>query len=209
MRAVTKVITPPAFEPVTLDEAKLWCRIDDDSTAEDADLLWLIQAMREDAENRTGRAFVRRTLRLYLDDWPWDRQYGVKIVLPYAPLLQVGSPPVAVESFKYIDTDGVLQTLAADQYVVHDEYEPGFIIPEWEETWPTIRRVPDAIQITHYAGYANANAIPKSVRQWMQARIATLFEQREQLVINGQVAQIPRDHVDGLLDSLVIGTRLF
>lgn len=203
------VVTPPAFEPVTLAEAKLWCKVEDDRTEEDALLLLLIKAMREYAENLTGRAFVQRTLRLYLSDWPWHARYGVLIKLPHPPLVEAGSPSVSVESFKYIDTDGVLTTLATTQYVVHDEFEPCFIIPAWEVTWPTIRSLPDAIQITYHAGYANPNAIPKSLRLWMQARIATLFDKRDQIVVGHIVQSIPRDYVDGLLDSLVVGDRLF
>jgi len=42
----------------------------------------------------------------------------------------------------------------------------------------------------------------------MQAKLATLFDRRGQLV-EGQAVRIPRDFTDGLLDSLMIGTRLF
>jgi uncharacterized phiE125 gp8 family phage protein len=211
MRTTIEVVSEPAYEPVSSAEAKRWLRIDADDTDHDLVVDMLIKAMREDAENRTQRAFISRQLLLYLSDWPWHRQYGVKIDLQHPPL-------ISVDSFQYIDTDGVLQTLAADQYVVHDEYEPAFIIPEWEVTWPTIRRVPDAIQITFTAGYApgspsdeaaNQENMPGTLRLWMESKIAAHNEFREQLLAGAAVTEIPRDFTDGLLDSLIIGSRLF
>lgn len=206
-----EVVTAPAYEPVSRAAAKRWLRIEATDTDHDLVVDMLRKAMRTDAENRTGRAFVKRQLRLNLSDWPWHRSYGIKIPLPHAPL-------ISVDSFKYIDTDGVLQTLAADQYAVHDEYEPAFIIPEWQVTWPTIRRLPDAIQIVYWAGYAPGSPddetgqqenVPENVKLWMQTKMATLDVLREQVVAGVQTFELPRDYTDGLLDDLVLGCRLF
>ncbi len=208
--AVT-VVTPPAYEPCSLLEMRRWSRIEEDDTAHDPVLRILRQAMREYAENLTLRDYIPRTRKLYLDDWPRHLQYGVKICLPHAPL-------ISVDSFKYVDRDGNLQTLATDQYSVHSSHTPGFIIPAWHVVWPTIRLVPDAVQITFQSGYSPGSPpdeaghqamIPESVRLWMQARAATLFENREQLISGTIVNALPRDFVDGLLDSLVLGERLF
>lgn len=206
-----QVVTEPAFEPVSRAEAKRWLRIDADDTAHDLVIDLLIKAMREDAENLTLRAFITRTLKLTLATWHRDENYGLCIMLPYPPLQ-------SVSTFKYIDEDGVLQTLATDQYAVHEEYTPSFIVPEWEVSWPTIRRVPDAVQITYVAGYApgspsdaasNQEVMPAKLKLWMQSKIAGHNEFREQILAGSAVAKIPRDFTDGLLDSLVIGDRLF
>ena len=205
-----ELVTNPAYEPVSLAEARRWLRLEADDTDNTPVLQILIKAMREYAENLTFRAFVSRQLRLYIEDWPADTKYGAKIVLPFPPL-------ISVDSFKYRDTDGVLQTLATTEYAVHDWSEPAIIIPAWGETWPTIRRVPDAIQVTFTCGYApgspsdeaaNQEVQPAALRLWLQARLATLFENREQLIAGNQV-EIPRAFADGLLDGLVVGTRLF
>ena len=58
------VIAPPAFEPLTLPEVKVWLRLDADYTAEDDLLRGLIQAAREWAEHYTQRAFVERTIEV-------------------------------------------------------------------------------------------------------------------------------------------------
>lgn len=211
MRYAIKTVTEPEFEPVSRAEAKRWLRIDADDTAHDAVVDMLIKAMREDAENITHRTFISRQLRLTLDSWPWDSQYGVRIVLPHPPL-------ISVDSFQYVDTNGVLQTLDTADYVVHDEYEPGFIIPTWEVIWPTIRLVPNALQILFTAGYAPGSPsgeaesqenMPAKLRLWMESKIASHNEFREQIVSGVAVTKIPRDFTDGLLDSLIIGGRLF
>ena len=211
MRYAIETVTEPLYEPVSRAEAKRWLRIDADDTDHDAVVDMLIKAMREDAENITGRSFISRQLRLNVDSWPWDTCYGVKIVLPYPPL-------ISVDSFQYVDVDGVLQTLATDQYVVHDEYTPAFIIPAWEVTWPTIRLVPNALQILFTAGYApgspsdeasNQENMPGKLRLWMESKIATHNEFREQIISGTIVEKIPRDFTDGLLDSLIVGSRLF
>ena len=216
-----EVLTGPAYEPVSRAEAKRWLRIENSVTDHDLVIDLLIQAMREDAENLTQRAFISRQLRLTLQTWPkvsasqvsWASGrtlYGLAIELPFPPL-------ISVDAFRYVDTDGVLQTLAANQYVVHEWREPAWIVPEWDVTWPTIRAVPDALQIDFTAGYApgspsdeaaNQEVMPAKLRLWMQAKAATLFEQREQIAF-GAPARIPRDFCDALLDSLIVGTRLF
>ena len=53
------LIAPPGEEPVTLAEAKAWCRID--AADEDALLSALIAAARLQVESLTGRALVTQT----------------------------------------------------------------------------------------------------------------------------------------------------
>jgi uncharacterized phiE125 gp8 family phage protein len=205
-----EVVTAPAYEPVSLAEAKAWMRVDHDD--EDDVISLLVKAMRERAENITGRAFVKRTLRLHLSDYTYHERMGLWVELPRAPL-------ISVDSFKYTDDDGVEQTLATDQYVVHTEREPGFIVPAWDEFWPSIRRVPYPIRVTYQAGYAPVGSpedeaahqepLPAALKVWMEANAATLYDQRSQLIIGTIVAQLPRTFSDGLLDDLVIAGRLF
>lgn len=209
MRTFCKIVTPPPYEPVSVAEARDWLRLDDE-IAQDSIIAMLIKARREQAENMTLRDFVQRTRCLYLDDWPYHSLHGVMICLPHPPL-------VSVESFKYIDTDGVLQTLDPELYVVHQQ-EPGFIIPAWEENWPTIRRVPDAIQITYKSGYfpgspqdevAHQEVLPSALKAWMELNLAALHDNREAFITGTILTQLPRSSGDGLLDQLIVGNRLF
>lgn len=203
------IVSAAPYLPVSLEQAKEWLRVDHDE--EDALIRGLIGTFTKRAENLTMRDFVQRTRKLYLDDWPWHNRHGVVIELPHPPC-------VSVVSFEYVDTDGVLQTLAADQYVVHEHLEPAIIIPEWEVTWPTIRQVPDAIQITYKSGYApgspqdeqgHQEVVPDQLKTWMQVNLAALYDNREAIIKGTIVAELPRSLCDGLLDDLVVGTRLF
>lgn len=197
-----RVTVEPLYEPVSRAEAKTWLRIDTDDTSQDAVVDMLIEAMRRHAETLTGRAFIQRTLQLVAKGWENP------LVLPYPPLR-------SVSSVTYVDLDGATQTLATNQYVVHSWREPAVIVPEWNVTWPSHRSVIDAIRVTYIAGYAESGSpseaataqagLPENLKLWMHARMATLYEHREQLVLSS-IAKIPRDFADGLLDGLVVGS---
>lgn len=203
----------PPYEPVSLAQARAWCRVT--LTNEDDILTMLIAAMRRQAENLTGRAFVQRELELVLPAWPWctivvEGMEYVGIELPSPPL-------IAVSSVSYVNTDGDVTVLAADQYTAHTWREPGFITPAWQVAWPAARSVPDAIRIAYSAGYAPLGSpvdeaayqavMPANLGLWMRARAATLFNNREQL-ISANTMQIPHSFMDGILDDLVVGTRI-
>lgn len=200
-----RVVTAPVFEPVSLVDFQAWARIDDDDAQGTFSAL-LVQAVREYAENLTGRAFIPRALQLILPDWN-----GGCIELPQPPLLEV-------TSIVYKDVDGVQQTLAADQYVVHSDREPGLIVPAWAVAWPVLRGVMDSVKVNYRAGYAAVGSpdneaayqagLPAKLKLWIHARAATLNENREQVMAASQ-AKLPYDLADGLLDSLRIGGRLF
>src|SRR5262245_53160596 len=96
-----RLITPPAFEPVTLAEAKAHCRIvinDDDSLVAN-----LISVARERAEHETGRSLMLQAWEQVQDELAGD--------------VRLGMPPVIdVDLFSYVDPDGVLRTLPPDQW---------------------------------------------------------------------------------------------
>lgn len=203
-----QVITAPAYYPITLAEARAWARIDADDTENNSVLTRLIRAMTGYAENLTGRSFVQRTLRLTLGGWP----ECFEIELPNPPL-------IGVDSIKYLDTDNTELTLAADQYEVHADREPALVLPSYEaDPWPVTRGVRNAVRVEYRAGYAPVGSPsdeaahqagqPDALKLWMQARIATLYENREQIVVGNLVTPLPHAFADGLLDELVIGSRL-
>jgi uncharacterized phiE125 gp8 family phage protein len=197
-----RIAEQPAEEPITVAEAKEWARvtISDDDTLIEA----LIKAMREYAEAYTGRAFVQRQMLLTLDAFPDN---GV-ILLPFPPLL-------SVDSVKYIDYQGVLQTVDAADYQVDTESEPGRIAPAHLESWDGTRNDFNAVQVLYQAGYAVGSPadyrqnLPGLLRQWMKARISTLYDNRDQLITGTIVAPLPHHFADGLLDPLIVATRLF
>lgn len=78
------LIAAPGEEPVSLAEAKAWCRID--SNDEDDLVSALIAAARLQVESETRRALVTQSWRLTL-----DCPRGRLVVLPIAPVSDVTS----------------------------------------------------------------------------------------------------------------------
>lgn len=202
-----RVVTPPAAYPVTLTEAKSWVRIDAIDTTHDATIDILIAMATKYAEHLTGRAYVERTLELSCD------YFEHFIELPWAPLL-------GVNSVSYTDINGNVQTVSASDYEVDTVSEPGRVRPVWGKAWPSIGYGFNPVRIQYRAGYrplgspidlTDNSYLPGELRIWMQSKISSHYDNRDQFIAGfGQsVLEFPRSMVDGQLDSLVLGTRLF
>jgi uncharacterized phiE125 gp8 family phage protein len=187
-------LTLPAQEPVTLTQCRLWCRIDDDDTGQDAVLLLIMQAARERAEEITGVCLAQRTFEVTLDSFPTDA-----IELPYPPV-------VSVQYLTYFDTAGDMQTLTGspDNWILDISSQPARISPLWGESWPGTATRVGAIKVGYTAGYSNPNDVPKRFLLWIQARVSTWYENREHLQLSN-LKEAPRDYVDGVLDTLRVG----
>lgn len=198
-----RIITAPSVEPVTLTEAKLHLRETD--TAQDDLITALIVAARQYAENYTRRAFAQRTLELTLPCFPADS------------IIELPQPPLqSVTSVKYIDFAGTLQTVLASAYQVDSYREPGLVKPAYLSFWQLTRDDFNAVQVRYVAGYAAAGSpddyaynIPAAIKHWIKVRVATLYEHREQLVVDQRITaiEVPRSIIDGLLDPYIV--RLF
>lgn len=206
------VITKPTVQPVTLAEAKLWCRIDTADTRRDALVTQLIKAATEYAEAYTGRAFVQRTLEFRtggFTDSVFLSTYGRGLRLPHPPLIDV-------TSVTYIDSAGATITVASSVWDIDTASEPGIVYLALNQYWPYAAYYsPDGVRVRYTAGYApDAGSppdyqqnVPSLLKVWLQQRVVTLYDQSSALVIGTIVQPIERDFVDGLLDSLIIGTR--
>jgi uncharacterized phiE125 gp8 family phage protein len=208
----------PAEEPVSLDEAKLHLRVTDSS--EDSLIQMLIVAARVHAENVCRRVFVTQTLDLFLDAFPFYTYYGV--IPGYVPVDQLPSAWMtmrnyavrfrgsridlpfprlqSVDAVKYVDPNGVQQTLDPTLYAVDNVSEPGVLTPKTGTYWPDTLNTTNAVQISFTAGYGDASDVPAGIKSWILLRVATLYENREEVAIlnRGQVHDLP--YVDQILD---------
>lgn len=184
-----KLITDATVEPVTLAEARLWCRIDPDNTAEDALLQMLITSARQRAEHLTGRSFISQT---------WER------VVDAFPLVEIelGNPPlISITSIKYIDPAGVEQTLDPAAYTLDKDNSPGWALPAEGYEWPETLDTANAVRVRFVAGFgATAAEVAAPLKQWIQMQVSTGYQFREQLVSGSSLLEIPSSHVDRLLD---------
>lgn len=185
-----KLITGPSVEPISLAEAKLFLRVT--GSDEDALITRLITLAREKAEALTNRAFITQT---------WEETFCS--FYAQCGYLELQKPPVqAVASVKYYDANGVLQTLATSIYEVDDYATPCRICLAYGQSWPGIRiQKTNPIIVRFTCGYGDtADTVPEQLRHWMEVRIAEAYQNREANYI-GQITELPRSYLDGLLDS--------
>ncbi|QQS08679.1 MAG: phage head-tail connector protein [Phycisphaerales bacterium] len=180
-----EIVTPPTEEPVTLVEAKAHLRVD--VTAEDDLITRLIAEAREWVERYTRRAVVDQTWRLWVDRFPDGAvdEYG-KPILGNRPLGDVaiwlpGGKIKSINSVKYIDSAGVLQTLAGTEYALDskDPQKHSRLLPAYGKTWPIARSEPNAVQIEYTAGYGDATAVPAIIKQAVLLHVGWNYENRE------------------------------
>lgn len=191
------LITPPGELPLTLEEAKLHLRIEDDVTTEDALIERLIDAARAQVEDsHCWIQLVTASYELRMDRFP---VYG-PIVIPRPPLQ-------SVESVKYIDTDGTEQTFSSAQYVVDAKsiHTPvrGEVLLAYGESWPSIRSEPNAVRVAFTCGFSPDASpsipVPPVIKQWMLLQIGAMFENREAVAEQG-IQPVALGFVDRLLD---------
>lgn len=187
------VLTQARFEPITLEEARLWCRVDADDTSEDWILLLLIEAARDRAEDLTGLAVARQSLEWTIDTLP-DGDVALEIPRP---------PLVSLDYITYLDLDGAWQTLAGspDNWVLDTTSTPARVTPLYGANWPTVREQIGAVKIGFTSGYITSSQMPPKLLLWLQQRIATWYCYRDTLSEKA-INEMPRDYVDGLLDHL-------
>lgn len=186
-----KRLTAPAEEPVSLDEAKAHCRV----VGSEDDALFtgvIIPAARELAEHRTGRALVQQQWELTLPAFP-----AAAIDMPKPPLF-------SVQSVKYVDAAGDIQTLAPAAYSVHTSALIGLISPTIGTSWPAAREQLDAVSIVFTAGYGAAADVPSGIKAWMLLAIGALYEHREAFITGTIVTELPTAFCDGLLNPYLV-----
>jgi len=159
------LVTGPTVEPVTLDEAKAHLRLD---IADDDGLLaGYILAARRWVEGQTHRALAPQTWD-YVIDYAWPYKFSRQwIELPLNPVM-------SVTSVSYVDDSGVTQTLASYQAACREN--GSYIVPTYDQTFPTVRRQPGAITVRFVAGYEN---VPSELKHAIMLLAGHFYENRE------------------------------
>lgn len=174
------VIDGPESEPVTLEEAGLHLRVEDEG--EDSIIASLITTAREYCESFTGKSLALKTYEYIAG--PFQRQFD-SIKMPMPPLK-------TIVTFKYLNTQGQQISLAEDiDYFLITGLEPGFVCPDLKKGWPMdCSRRPDAIRIRFTAGY---DEVPRSIKQAMLLLIGHFYENREAVYIGskGEAKELP------------------
>lgn len=171
------IITVPSTElVVSLNLAKQHLRLDTDDGTDDDLIKHLIEVATERAEHQLGRSLLTKTYKTIA-----DHSDKIKLIPNLLSVLSV----VATNA------DDTTTTLTGSDYLLNqNSLVPEIMLMVIVET---------SLEVTYTAGYGNADAIPKAIKQWVLVDLATLYENRE-AVMNYGVNSVPYPFVDGLLD---------
>ncbi len=174
------LITGPAAEPVSLDEAKAHLRVD--NTDEDLLIASLITTARLHLEVETRRVFMTQTWSLVFDDWP-DARF---VELFVAPLQSIDSVTV------FDDADTATLIDPALYFASLDTLPPRLVL-RGSGSWPHPGRSANGIDIRVTAGYGPAPAdVPQPLRQAILLAVAHWFEHRELVVFGSSSVPVPQ-----------------
>lgn len=182
-----EILAGPASEIVTLDEAKLHCRID--CADDDALVTSLIVAARQLCEAPVARSFINTQWRLTLESFPGQMKLvylsGDGRLLERPPLSTLDpivlprAPVVSIDAITYLDGVGTRQTLATTEYT----YELGdgcVIAPAYGKTWPTCRVTIGSVRVDFTAGHgASASTVPATAKAAVKLAVGHLYNNRE------------------------------
>lgn len=183
------VVTAPSVEPVTLEEAKAFLRLETD--ADDVLITEWITAARLKCESILSRTFITTTWLAKYDNFPpYDPRSGM--LQPYQGsrtgvvdtldhwTIQLPRPALqSVAWIKYYDMGGTLQTLSPSLYMVNDG-TPGQIQPAWGTIFPITQPRHGAVQVQYVAGYGDTAAdVPAVVKMGIKAILGFWYENRD------------------------------
>jgi uncharacterized phiE125 gp8 family phage protein len=200
-----RLLTDSTVECVSLSEVKHHLRMSTASTAEDVNLTRAIKTARLVGQNICKRSFVPQTWRLTLDAFP----SAEGITLPMGAPLSSSAADITIT---YVDSAGASQTLSSTGYSIDDRSEPGYLTPSSNNEWPDTNDQINAVTIDYVAGYPMSTDVvpvvttPDPIKSWVLLRAGAIREYPEALVsqAQGNVFELPRSFVDGLLDPYVI-----
>lgn len=178
-----QVTTEPIQEPISLQEAKDYLRVDD--STDERIIRPFVESARRIAEEHLGRTLMTTTYTMYtdsynaLDDPLWEGwRTGADINGRKNYIALSKSPVQSVTSVSTFDDSDNEATFASSKYYVDTVREPSRIVLRTGQTFPTALRVANAIKVVYVAGYANAYAIPEPIKMGMMQHIAFLYEHR-------------------------------
>lgn len=170
-----KVIEQPKIEPVSIAEVKDQLGITD-SRSDDLIARRIIES-RKWAEEYTGRALITQTR-----EKRWDCFVG-EHELPSA---------LTVVSVEYIDSDGVLQTLASDQYELDTYQFIPFVQAANNVTWPSTYAKRNAVRIQYTAGYGpKASDVEPIIREAMILLVGHWMNNQPRIESGISISRIP------------------
>lgn len=166
-------------------------QVREDATEEDD--LWdsYLFAAIEQVEQDSRRVLCPQTWRLSLDEYPCD---GV-ILVERCPL-------VSVDAFEVKDVNGDWVEVAAENYEVDLESEPGRIVKAKSGVWPTPDPKLNGIRLTLSIGYADVGSIPSRAKQAVRFLVGHWYRNRTPVAMVSGAAELSLTY-----QNLVLGLK--
>jgi hypothetical protein len=213
MPLIYKETSAPAAEPVTLALAHSQLVLDVNFVLDDPLITGLITAARQYVERVTQRAIFDRTMKLWLDWFPFlipsgtfnpnDRDTFYHRGWQPAPIRLPFPRAVSVESITYVDANNVTQTLDPSTYSVAINSEPARIVPI-AGYWPvtnlnTLENVCISYTTGTYGDGVTVNRCPMTIVQAMLLLISYWYSNRD------AAASTPPKEIDLGVRALLAG----
>ena len=154
------IISEPINMAVSMADARNAARIN--GTDSDGDIEARVRALTAAAEHAIGRAIINQTHRVTLDG------FIARIELPVIPVQSV--------EVKFLDVDGVEQTLDPQDYILDDARTPNAIVPAPGKAWPeTFARI-NAVKVDAVCGYGpDDSTTPAAFKGYILAKVQEYF----------------------------------
>ena len=175
-----RLITPPAVLPVSLEDAKDHARVA--HPEEDHMIEGYMAAATErldGAEGYLGRALITQVWELTLDHFP--------------PRLNLPLPPCqSIDAISYIAPDGATDTLDPASYTATGLGSVSGATILFDSGKPATASRPDAVTILFTAGFGDTAAdVPAPIRTAILNRVATIYDNRDSVVIGESARVMP------------------
>jgi uncharacterized phiE125 gp8 family phage protein len=169
------LLSAPAIEPVSLDEAKAYLRVehnDDDET-----IAALVAGSRIHVEAQTRRALITQSWRISADSWPPDGRLAVR-----------PAPLKTIDAARVFDFENVAHDVETQVFVL-DLAGSTLCFAPW--ALPAPGRVAAGIELDVTVGYGDAAVdVPEALRQAIRMMVAHWYENRG-LAAVGTVTVLP------------------
>lgn len=180
-----KITTAATEFPVTLAEAKVHLKV----LSSDEDLLITrnIQTATQHIEKLINQILVTSTVTEYFDFFPGE----------LVPIELCLYPISAINSVKYIQTDGNEGTWTDDNYVKDLVSRRARIAPKSGKVYPTAQDEIQSVRVEYVVGYGAASAVPSKFKDAILQLVGELYQNRE-----NRVKQLPTTVLDILYTEL-------
>ena len=165
------LVTPPAAEPISLDQVKARLRISD--TSQDARLAQLIRSARQRVEGDTGRACLSQTWLERRDAWDGDSRlcaFGTQFKLPKPPL-------ISIEAITTYAADDTPTSHDPADFFIDTASEPGRLALRPNGYFPQPGRNIGGIEIRFTCGYGtDPDDVPAPLVEAIGQLVEAMFE---------------------------------